>query len=463
MRRVLSFVISVCVCCSLSSIVRANEYTDVIDAVDTKIGDMFDINLSIGYRLNHKSGVISRENTSGEAEAQSDHYYPYTSMFRYEQVQHVLDVGLDVGLFRDLSLRFGLPLILSDRRSLTAHDDWTSGPSAYSWASYPGGGSSELFGAFGPTPSDQNTFKSAKRSGVDYFAVGLWFNPLDQSRQPTFPNWTLFLEGRFGIGPMLRATCASGQLVPDGSGGRVDCGHPSIDAVDRGGISRGVHEVHFGTRLSRRVGLLDPYFGIDALVGIPKSGSDFVDPDNRAGQINTLPPIRGTMDVGTEIVPWEEPERYRRLVIGIGAGATFHSEGREYSPLYDALGTSGYFLSQDEVEMGGDIVDVSTYTWTGMTDVENYATIFGSLFLLVEPAKYIKFRVGGRFAHETQHFITKTDMCSINLMGVVTGGTVAGCDPYNLGYRPELDTPGGRFRAEKTFFGSFFVDLTAMF
>jgi hypothetical protein len=439
----------------------ANEFTDVIDSFDYEVGDPFDLNLSIGYVMKHKSGVIARENTTGDKEPHDWDYYPYQKMFNYKQVQHILDIGLEVGLFRDISLRFGLPLILNDARMLTAHKAWKSGRDAYSWDALPDdSGQLPLFGAFGP---NNNSFKSPKRSGIDYFSVGLWVNPLDQSREPTFPNWTFFLEGRFGVGNPLRASCASGQRVPDGAGGTVECDDAPIDKVDIGGVGRGVHEVRFGTRLSRRIGMFDPFFGIDADVGIPREDSDFVDPENKEGQINTMPPITGTLDFGMEIVPWEVPDKHRRVAVGLGAGATFYSEGRDYTPLYDALGTSGYFLVPERVDFGGEWRDVSELEWTGMTDIENYTVIFGRWFVVVEPAKYIKFRIGGELAHETQHFITKTDMCSIDLMGIVTEGIPESCESYNLAYRPELDSPGSRFRAESTLIGRFFVDLTAMF
>jgi hypothetical protein len=94
-----------------------------------------------------------------------------------------------------------------------------------------------------------------------------------------------------------------------------------------------------------------------------------------------------------------------------------------------------------------------------MTDVENYATIFGKVFIAVEPAKYVKFRVGSNFSHETEHFITKTDQCPSDQ--VLSDGS--GCAVYNWGHRPELDNPGNRFRAEKTFIWDFFIDATAQF
>ena len=242
---------------------------------------------------------------------------------------------------------------------------------------------------------------------------------------------------------------------------------------DRGGVSRGVNEVKFGTRLSRRIGIFDPYFGIDAKIGFPKGtaeNTDFYALDNsKSGQINALPPIVGNMDFGMEITPWEQPAKQRRLVIGIGAGAVFNSEGRDYTPLYDALGTSSYFATNtyDYVDFNGNGRNDGNeqnphMRWTGMTDVENYATIFGGLFVLMQPAKYIKFRVGGKWAHDTQHFITKTDMCSISLTDAAAGNTDQ-CSSYNYGYRPELDNPGSRFRAEKTFVGSFYANVTAMF
>lgn len=440
----------------LSKVATANEFTDVIDSFDIETGDMFDLNFSVGYLLEHRSGTVSRETTQDRA--QEGDFYGYRNMFKYKQVRHILDMNLEVGLFRDVSLRFGLPLILSDTRTLTEHSDWVK--DGRPWRAADGQGNDALFGDF----ENDKSFNSSKRSGVDYFSFGLWANVLDQSREESFPTWTLFAEGHISIGSVMRASCAEDQ------GGCSD-GMENI-----GGVSRGVHEVKFGTRLSRRVGMFDPHFGIDAMVGFPKgniSDTDFyASSTSKSGQINKLPPITGTMDFGMEIIPWEQPAKERRLVIGVGAGAVFHSEGRDYTPLYDALGTSTYFNpdNYDYVDFNGnganDGEDETTAAtkWTGMTDVENYATIFGQVFVLVQPAKYVKFRIGGKWAHETSHFITKTDMCAIDLMDAISGSfSREECKNYNYGYRPELDAPGARFRVEKTFVGSFFADVTAQF
>ncbi len=438
----------------LSTVVAANEYTDVIDAFDFEVKDPFDLNFSVRYLMEHRAGTITREST--EKRPEEWEFYGYRDMFKFTQTRHILDLNLDIGLFRDVSLRVGLPLILSETRRLTALKGWID--DGMPWET--GSDNTPLFGDF----ENDKTFNSQKRSGLDYLSIGLWVNPLDQSREKSFPTWTLFAEGHVSIGKVMRAACAKGE---------AGC----VNSENGGGASRGVHEIRAGTRLSRRIGIFDPHFGVDVKAGFHRKGTqttDFIAGDGETGQINAIPPISGTMDIGTEIIPWEIPNKDRRLVISVGFGATFYSEGRDYTPLYDALGTSAYFAPGEDKFVdfngngaldGGEDGDEAkaAQKWTGMTDVENYAAIFGQTFVLVQPAKYIKFRIGGKWAHETGHFITKTDMCAIDLISAVGKATDGQCSNHNFGYRPELDTAGLRFRAQGTFVGTFFADLTAMF
>ncbi len=458
MRRVFQVSILLTTLLGASNGASANEYTEVIDSFDYTANDPFDLHFSVGYLLESKRGTITRE-TQVKRPERTDHY-AYDNMFEFKHVRHILDLNLEVGIFRDVSLRFGLPLILSDTRSLSAHPDWDGGwrsvpPDPDDPNAVPNPDANPLFGDFGRNGS--GSFESPKRSGVDYFTIGLWANPLDQSREETYPNWTLFLEGRFGVGSPMRASCAGGQRVPSNeTGGMHEC-----TLVDRGGVSRGVSGFRIGTRMSRRMGRFDPYFGFDAQAEFAKDNTDFFNAEDERGPINNRPPVVGTLNFGTEVIPWEQPKKHRRVVLSFGAGAKYHSEGREYTPLYDALGTSGYFRGTHRVNFGGDTMTVSE--WTGMTDIENYATIFGTWFVLVEPAKYIKFRIGGWLAHETEHFITKTDMYSVDVYSQIEDPGSTGTVSPNTGYRPELDDPGSRFRAEKTLYGKFFLDLTAMF
>ena len=104
---------------------------------------------------------------------------------------------------------------------------------------------------------------------------------------------------------------------------------------------------------------------------------------------------------------------------------------------------------------------VPNYDYSGMTDVENYGTFYGRIYLMIQPAKYVKFRVGSDLAYETRHFVSKTDKCAAD--NEAWNGSVYTCSQHNYDYRPEVDTPGWRFRIDNTFLWQFFVDATAMF
>jgi hypothetical protein len=427
----------------------AGEFTDVIDAADQRYnGDPFDLTLRVGYETVLRKGDIRRESFVADDVHEWD-YYGYVNAAEFKQIQHILNLELDIGIFHDISLRTRLPIIMSDQREL-------KGNGGFDWSDSTGDGEAdELFAT---------SFKSPERSGIDYLAVGLWWGILDQGRDDTKPNWTIYIEGRFAVGDELVAACKSSD--DDCFVENTGDGDP-VYAPTKGGISRGVHEIAGGFRLSRRYKIVEPYFGLEALIGFSKGGANFFIDENSVGQLNTRPPAVGTLDMGLEFIPWDVPAKGRRLVIGLGTGGKYHSEGREFTPLFDALGTSPYFKGQSYVDFNGDGINnggeeeraVRDDVWTGMTDVENYATMFGKLFVAVEPAKYVKFRVGTTLAHETEHFITKTDQCPSDQ--VLSDGS--GCAVYNWGHRPELDKPGNRFRAEKTFVWDFFVDATAQF
>src|SRR5207302_1931452 len=52
------------------------------------------------------------------------------------------------------------------------------------------------------------------------------------------------------------------------------------------------------------------------------------------------PPLVGTMILGMMIHPWENREKYGRLTFDLRFVGQYHSEGRDYSELFDALGSS---------------------------------------------------------------------------------------------------------------------------
>ncbi|MCP4199095.1 MAG: hypothetical protein GY762_18275 [Proteobacteria bacterium] len=420
----------------LTNLAHANEYTDVIDAADDDNNDPFDANISVGYERFQRSANIRREDINGTSG--SGDYYAEENAFKYKHVAHILNLNLDIGLYKDFALKFRLPLVLNDQRELKAYEGWDN------WGDSNG---DALF----DTP-----LKAAERSGVDYFAVGLWWGIFNQERDNSMPTWVLFAETRIGVGKEMEAACSQS--------GSDDCGSLTYDGGaaynTKSGVGRGLIELVVGTRFSKRIGIIDPYFGIEALIGFAKKGSPYRNPDNEDGAINSMPPIVGSIDIGMEIIPWEIPERHLKFAIGVGGGGKYHSEGRAYSPLFDALGTSRY-LHDNPFPGDESAAAPPQYNYSGMTDSENFATFYGRLYLMIQPAKYIKFRVGSDVAHETDHLITKTDECRSE--NEVWDGSTYTCSRYNYDHRPEIDSPGRRFRVDKTLVWQFFVDATAMF
>lgn len=416
----------------------AGEFTDVIDAFDKDNGDPFDLNLRIGYQRFQETGDITRETLSPDPQFQhSLDYYPKYKFGTYKHTQNILDLALDIGLFRDVSFRFGLPIILSDDRSITKKLGWA--PRTESPVSQ-----DVLFGA---------SVRSPQRSGVDYLSAALWWAIFDQSRTKEYPTITAFIEGRFAVGKKLTAACVKGDS-------------PNLcDNTKSGGISNNVNQLRMGLHFSRRYDFLEPFMGIDGMVGFYK-GKDIT---MGGGALNDMPPIKGTFDFGMELVPWEVPDEHRKFFIVIGGGAIYHSEGRTYTPLFDALGTSSYFTDPTTGSADIDNNGTTDHTpggseqealsaWNGMTDIENFAEFFGRLDIAIQPAKYVKFNLGFKAGHKSEHFITKTDQC--------TAGSVSStgvCSFYNPGHRPQIDEPGTRFRSEKTFVWSLFLDATAQF
>ncbi len=413
------------------------ELVDVLDAADGD--DPFDLSLSVAYQRTLRRSKIVRECRNPLICSRDDgagtDFVDYTDIARYTQISHMLDLLLTVGLYHDLHFYTRWPLILSDTRDL----DYESGTNRTQVDSILGG----LFDL---------PFSAPERSGIDWFAVGFSWAPFNQERDPTEPTWVLNVEGRFGIGPTLVAAESGGD----------------------GGMSKGVNEIRAGMALSRRFRWVEPFAGLFAKVGIPKYDTFHHFDAPLEGQINTMPPVEGTLLFGLDVIPWENLERFQKFSIGLEISGTFHSEGRDYSELFDALGTSSDArLTYDggtgpgcespdnpatpcwNDQYGRDRL----YGWSGMTDTENYGTFAGRLTFMVQAAKYVKFAAGIGFAHDQEHYITFTDECNSE----PDGGCGIGQPQYNPMTREVIDAPGNRFRVQETTIFDVFASVTAMF
>jgi hypothetical protein len=459
---------------------RGAEFTEVIDAFDEN--DPFDLSIVLGYSRTLSMANITRECALQDVDSSDDparyQYCPQilnnarnqdfiTTMdvLRWVEVRHVLDIQLLIGLYRDLHIKFGLPVVVSQTSELDFADGVDVAMAQAMLLDDITG--NYLFHA---------PFKSAERSGVDDLVFGLQWAVFNQERDETKPTWTLFAEGWFSVGKLIRPRGKYKDMDDPGAGWQEA-------GSGKTGVSDGVHELRVGTRISKRFKYLDPYFGFEAIIPFPKREADWPNMDDYPGQININPPIVGTVQFGSEIIPWEVKAKQQKFYIDLRVILSYHSEGKEMTPLYDALGTSSdpgltYGLGQ-----GLDCTDPANadycafqetfpdYRWTGLTDVENYGVFGARLAVGFITSKWFKIQAGVAFSHKQEHFLTFTDEC--NSANFVETGSDNNCgwepggmgdeESFNPDYRRAVDAVGNRFRIEESTIFEVFVKATTMF
>lgn len=466
------------------------EVTSVVDAFDGE--DKFDLHLSLGFQQTWKSGKILRE-TSSDLDQFSSGGYTAGNMnvANYSETISRLNTRADIGLYKDVALIIRLPVILANDRKLEGIGG--AGPTSYLVQGLPG---EQLFSL---------PFQSPTRSGIEYLAIGLDVSPMNQTRDPSKPTWTLGLEGRFSVSePMHACGPTQGLNVP---GPQQSCAYPS-DVNRNGksgegtvnvngqpvtlegtnfsghrdaGVSRGTTGLEAHTFASKRVKYIEPYMGFIALFEFQNSGSDFGTTDLQGSLVNH-PPFQGTIIGGIAIFPWEVRDQFQRLEVDLRASGTYRSEGRDYSPLFDALGGSdapslrqpNFANFKAGSTEGSSVIDPNSqkvYT-TGITDVQQHGLYTLSAGVTFQAGEYIKFNAGFGFTAEQGHIITFDQPCNPDFKG--EPGTAGPCKAGtgaqapvtgipNPNYRAVIDAPGRRFRTEDTTIWDAWVNAIVMF
>ena len=445
---------------------ETGEITSVVDAFDKD--DPFDVHLSLGFRQSWKHSNIRRETSLFQPGLSTGGFVARTeNVASYSQSTSTLDIGADIGIFRDLAVTFRLPLILSDSRQLDDLDGASKNPQRLADPT----GNGQLFSV---------PFKSPSRSGVDFFSVGLDYAILNQQRDHTKPTWVVGVEGRFAVGSRLHA-------CNDASPGGVKCPDPAHPGVDRDpGISRGMNGIAAMTVFSRRYGYVEPYSGFRFLAEFPQGNSDFGATNDLKGSLVNHPPLQGTFLMGLEVIPWEHREQFQRIVADLRFQGTYVSPGREYSELFDALGSSqssslrspnpgGYHL--DPVGGVKSVADPQAQQvfFNGITDQQAYGSFSASGEVTYQAGEYVKFAAGLGLTYNQSHLITSADSCNPDFKNdastsgpchlAVTGGATS--QPVtgipNPNHRDAIDLPGHRFSADDTTIVDLWVRGVVMF
>jgi hypothetical protein len=464
------------------------EFTNVVDAFDDE--DVFDAEFSLGYQHTWKSATIRRETHSSQPQFSSGGYTATNlDVADYSESTSRLNLQLDLGIYHDIALILRAPVILSNDRELTS----TGNSGANQNMILQGLPGERLFDL---------PFTSPTRSGFEYFAVGVDFGILNQWRDETKPTWVLGFEGRFNVSEPMHACNANPPA------GQVKCADPSDvnrnnvsgDVVVDGfplegtfagsreaGVSRGTTALEIHTYLSKRVKYVEPYGGIAALFEFQNANSDYGAADLEGSLVNH-PPLQGSMVFGLEIIPWEVLDRFQKLSADVRFTGTYRSEGRDYSELFDAFGSSDarslryptYAQYQANPAAATDpnapasIANAASQRvyMNGITDVQQHGTYTLSTGVTMQAAKYIKFNLGGALTWVQGHVLTFDQPCNPDFDSSLgeagpcqassPGATTATGIP-NPNYRAVIDTPGRRFRvADSTAFDAW-INAIVMF
>ncbi len=477
----------------------------VADAFDELNG--FDLHVSLAFQHSARRAPILRETTINQPGLASGGYLSDNlNVANYEETTNRLIPAVDVGIYRDVALKLRLPIILSNTRRLESRDGSAkagvaSGTNDFpvSLAGLPG---ERLFSV---------PFEAPTRSGIEYLAVGLDFGIMNQFRDPSKPTWVFGVEGRFNVSEPMHACNANPKA------GQVECADPSdvnrngtsgelydasIDAPLEGsrfsgsrkaGVSRGTTALEGHTYVSKRIKYIEPYGGVSALLEFPTGGSDYGATDLQGALVNH-PPLRGSLLVGLAVVPWEVREKFQRVSFDFRFKGTYVSEGRDYSELFDALGSSdarslrtpNFAEYKANTDGNGQVnnrepsvvdPDSRRVYFTGLTDVQQHGEYKLSAQFTWQAGEYVKLNLGGAWDIVQAHMITFDQACNPDFVNDPTEAgpcksNVAGSGEReswvaagipNPANRKVINDPGRRFRVGTSLGFDAWVRASVMF
>ena len=459
--RTASSALIVCTLLLLSAPAGGAVITDVQSSFDEK--DPFDLKLTVGYEFNNWNTLITRE-----AFDDNEMIVPANKL-EFDRAWHVMRFGLNIGLYHDLELLVDFPYIVADQSKLGIHPRVQDDPkcndpykscvndidaSSDSYADNPGGNKLTLFDL---------PFTGKARSGAGDLGLGIRWAPWHHSRDAQYPSWI--------VGVILRLPTAA------------------IKKADNRAVGEGLFQVEMNTAISRRVtSFFEPYFDLHGRLRFATDKSLF-DQQDKTTQTLVEPGQSMGLKLGAEFIPWEVASEEKHVSIEIGGGLDYVFEGREYSELFEALGTSscktsagchdttytrepkGLEATDRKPAMDEGFAD-DTYARTdGLTDVEHYALFSFWAGLDIQPIKYFEMGLKFSMAYVTPHFITFAD-AGKDAVGdtvnghedyYVTGNNSFGDNEYNPKYIEGLDEIGNRFRASQSLQWSLMVNLSGRF
>jgi hypothetical protein len=414
---------------------RAADVTDVASSFDDD--NPFDFRFRFRYDHTEKRGQIKRE-LEGLSPTQTsiatvrDLFYAFT--------RDTLSLRAEVGLFQDLMLHVELPIFLDQQN--TYDFDQSAGAACR----FPPDAMPDCVNAMNSTTVRDGfiaapamgtmVFKGAARgagggSGLDAFDTfnfGLTWAPVSQKRDDTKPTWILAIEPQISIGNIMA----------------YDRARPNANHA----VSEGVHRLYARTAISHRWRWIEPYMSFWYMYPIPRGDSLFK--DYGPSQSLKNPMQQGGTTFGAELVPFERPKDGHKIFIDVRGRLEGHFAGKGYSEAWELLASAGP-LGCDAAQApynpacgGATTNSYQGQPFTGITTIENYASLGADIGLGVQVGQHARFRTAFEYTHDQSHLITGEDI------GVpsTASGRVMSPNEFNPAYRATIDQIGRRYRVD---------------
>ena len=430
----------------------ASEHTSVMSSADD--GDPFDGSLSLKWDWQLSRTQITREFLCNSVTTPSlcpgGNKQVLVKELDAEHRRHTLNIEARIGLYHDLELFATFPFVVSDVTTLD----------------FPDGVAAALGNSSIVPPTGSALFavpnESRNRTGFGDMQVGLRYAPLAQWRQPAYPTLRLALTWTIPTGEVRRA--------------------------DTDGVGLGLNQLRLEVTASRRMAFAEPYFGFWGNLKFPSANTLFVN-YNQDTQKHISPGHDVGILVGTEFFPWDNPrpdgkkDQYFSIDVGFSAMYTF--QGRDYTDLFDALGTSNSPLLaytrqsqnpdvvQNPLVPSQNIADPNVLQRSnGITDVAPFGTFTVWSGFNLQPVEFFELSFRFTYTRQTAHLLTMADvgqdldggmvngLAGVNFKNSAAGGNK---NEYNPVYASEIDDPGKRLRSEGTNIYGVMVMLTGKY
>ena len=370
---------------------HAADITNVLSSFDKDQPFGFDLQVSYD-RLQHRA-LINRENhqLANPADPSSGGIIDVAEA-RFTEVNQKLPIRAAVGLWHDLELHATLPIVLLDARTwgypgggitspgnssvtnncITGQGDYKCGTSA---AAFPA--------SYGTASGGSTGLGSAYRAGIGDLTVGAAWAPFNEKRDDTKPTWVIGFDYTYPL---------AGTINPS----------KATTTSNTGPLGDGVHRYRPYLAFSKRVGVIDPYVQMEAI--LPYNGPNYYSncdsPSTQSYAANcgggasanggvpywTRPttgeqaPFIGKATFGAEFWAYDDPEHHQYVTIDLRGEGSFISDGRYYNEMSDALGKLLY--------------------------TEQYFRVGGHIGINARAAQYVQVKLVAAYYHDTDHFLT---------------------------------------------------------